>query len=347
MLTKESKIGEIIAFILFILFLVMPVSGSRGAFLAIILIAIFFIVSKFKKYKNLNPETAHFNEAIDLGKINFMNNFKKIGTSAVVAILGLGLFFSSIVIIDAGETGVYSLFGKVKDEELKSGFHLVIPLARITRLSTRTEEYTMSKMGAEGKKSGDDSITVLTKEGLEVSLDITVFYHLDEAQASEVYKNVGENFEEKIVRPEIRSTIREVTAQFDAKEMYSDKREEANQLILSQLKEKLDKRGIIVEDTLLRNVSLPANLAQSIQEKLQAEQEAQKYDFILQKETKEKERKIIEAQGQRDAQKIINESLSTNYLYYLYINQLKDRQGTIYVPTGSGTGMPLFNNIGK
>jgi len=347
MLTKDSKIGEIIAFILFILFLVMPATGNRGVLVAIILIAIFFIVNKFKKYKKINLETANFNQAIDLGKINFMNNFKKIGTSAVVAILGLWLFFSSIVIIDAGETGVYSLFGKVKDEELKSGFHLVIPLARVTRMSIRTEEYTMSKMSTEGKKVGDDSIAALTKEGLEVSLDITIFYHLDEAQASEVYKNVGENYEEKIVRPEIRSTIREVTAQFDAKGMYSDKREEANGLILSQLKEKLDKRGIIVEDTLLRNVSLPANLAQSIQEKLQAEQEAQKYEFILQKESKEKERKIIEAEGQRDAQKIISEGLSTNYLYYVYINQLKDRQGTIYVPTGSTSGMPLFANIGK
>lgn len=346
MLTKKPKVGEIIAFVLFFLFLVLPSSGNRGALLAIILIAIFFIVNKLKN-KNLNPDSVGFNETIDLGKINFMNNFKKIGTTAFFAILGLGLFFSSIVIVDAGETGVYSLFGKVKDAELKSGFHLVIPLARVTRMSTRTEEYTMSKMNAGGKKVGDDSITALTKEGLEVSLDITVFYHLDEAQASEVYKNVGENFEEKIVRPEIRSTIREVTAQFDAKEMYSDKREEANQLILSQLKEKLDKRGIIVEDTLLRNVSLPANLAQSIQEKLQAEQEAQKYEFILQKESKEKERKIIEAEGQRDAQKIISEGLSTNYLYYLYINQLKDRQGTIYVPTSPSTGMPLFSNIGK
>lgn len=347
MLTKRSKLGEILPIILFVIFFIMPILGKNGVFLVLIGLAVFYIINKLKNQNITNLNSDSFKDAIDLGKINSMNNIKKISTSVVVVILGLWLFFSSIVIVDAGETGVYSLFGKVKDSELKSGFHLVIPLARVTRMSTRTEEYTMSKMSTEGKKTGDDSITALTKEGLEVSLDITVFYHLDENQASDVYKNVGENFEEKIVRPEIRSTIREVTAQFDAKGMYSDKREEANGLILSQLKEKLDKRGIIVEDTLLRNVSLPANLAQSIQEKLQAEQEAQKYEFILQKEMKEKERKIIEAEGQRDAQKIISEGLSTNYLYYVYINQLKDRQGTIYVPTGATTGMPLFSNIGK
>ena len=92
---------------------------------------------------------------------------------------------------------------------------------------------------------------------------------------------------------------------------------------------------------------MPQNLATAIQEKLQAEQEAQKYEFILQREEKEKERKIIEAAGQRDAQSIINQSLTTNYLYYLYVSQLKDREGTIYVPTSPGTGMPLFRNIGN
>jgi len=109
----------------------------------------------------------------------------------------------------------------------------------------------------------------------------------------------------------------------------------------------LDARGIVVESVLLRNVALPANLANAIQEKLQAEQEAEKYDFILEREKKEKERKIIEAEGQRDSQKIINESLSTNYLYYLYIKDLKDREGTIYVPTSPSTGMPLFRDLGR
>jgi len=253
----------------------------------------------------------------------------------------------SIVVIDAGETGVYSLFGKVKDKEMRSGFHLKNPLAKIDKITIRTEEYTMSIVSGEGNKIGDDSIVSLTKEGLNVELDMTVLYHLEEKSASDLYSNVGLNYEEKIIRPEIRSSIREIIAQYEAKEIYSNKRQEAAQRIEEELGEKLNPRGIILEDVLLRNVKLPANLATSIQEKLQAEQEAQKYDFLLQTEEKEKERKIIEAEGQRDAQKIINESLSDKYLNYLYVQNLENREGTIYVPTDPSSGLPMFRSIGQ
>jgi regulator of protease activity HflC (stomatin/prohibitin superfamily) len=251
------------------------------------------------------------------------------------------------VIVDAGETGVYSLFGKVKDEELRSGFHLVIPLAKVTKMSIRTEEYTMSMAQTEGRKTGDDSIEALTKEGLKINLDITVLYHLIEEKASEAYSELGLLYDEKIIRPTIRTAIRDVIALYEAKDIYSEKREEAVKRIEEEVRRQLESRGITIESVLLRNVTLPANLAQAIQEKLQAEQEAQKYDFILEKEKKEKERIVIEAEGQRDAQKIINESLSTNYLYYLYINDLKSREGTIYVPTNPSTGMPLFRDLGR
>ncbi len=284
---------------------------------------------------------------IDLDKIKFAKKGRKAVLAAIIVILFLWLFFSSIVIVEAGETGVYSLFGKVKDRELSSGFHLVIPLARVTKMSIRTEEYTMSIMTAEGKKTGNDSIAALTKEGLSVDLDMTVLYHLNEQKASDVYKNVGLNYEEKIIRPAIRTAIRDAIAQYEAKDIYSEKRQEAAQKIFDSLKVDLENRGIAIEDVLLRNVALPANLANSIQEKLQAEQESEKYDFLLTREAKEKERKIIEAEGQREAQKIINQSLTQNYLYYLYIKELKEREGTIYVPTNPSTGMPLFRELGK
>lgn len=272
---------------------------------------------------------------------------KKKMSFIILLALGAWLFFSSIQIVEAGYTGVYSLFGKVKDKELKSGFHLVIPLARVIPMSTRTEEYTMSILQGEGRRQDSDAIAALTKEGLNVDLDMTVLYHLDEDSAAEIYEKVGLNYEEKIIRPEIRSAIREVIAQYEAKDIYSEKRQEAALKISSDLQAKLAPRGVIIEDVLLRNVKLPSGLAESIQQKLQAEQEAQRYDFLLQKEKKEKERKIIEAEGQKESQEIINQSLSTNYLYYLYVNQLKDREGTIYVPTSPTTGMPLFRNLGN
>ena len=285
--------------------------------------------------------------AIDIDNIQHMNNIKNKFTIGIGALLIIWLFLASIVIIDAGETGVYSLFGKVKDKELSSGLHLVIPFAKITKMNIKTQDYTMSKSLGEGKRVNADAITSLTKEGLSVDLDITVLYKLNEEKASDVYQTVGTRYDEVILRPAIRTVIRDVIAQYDAKDIYSAKREEAGNAIHERLKNDLESRGIIIEQVLLRNVELPADLAGSIQEKLQAEQEAQKYDFLLEKERKEKERKIIEAEGQRDAQKIINQSLSTNYLYYLYINQLKDLEGTVYVPTSPSTGMPLFRNIGQ
>ncbi len=351
----HKKIIDNLPLVLFLLIIFGPMLGKNGfIFVIIILISIFTFKYLSKNNFNLNLYNKNFNlknsnikNVIDLDKIKFMHNTKKNIAGIIIVIFALWLFFASIVVVDAGETGVYSLFGKVKDKELKSGFHLVIPLARVTKISIRTEEYTMSIAQGEGRKYGSDAITSLTKEGLSVDLDMTVLYRLNEEKASDIYKEVGLNYDEKIIRPTIRTSIRDIIAQYEAKDIYSEKREEAADKILDALKKELDLRGILIENVLLRNVALPANLANAIQEKLQAEQEAQKYDFILVKEKKEKERKIIEAEGQRDAQKIINESLSTNYLYYLYINQLKDREGTIYVPTSPGTGMPLFKDVGR
>jgi len=280
-----------------------------------------------------------------INKLNFKNMDKKTMSTITVVVLFLIVLAKSIVIIPAGETGVYHLFGKVKDSELRSGFHIINPLAKITRLSIRTEQYTMSVVKGEGQMVGDDSIDALTSEGLTVKLDITVFYHLMEDNASDVYKELGTDYQGKIIRPEIRSAIREVVAGYDSKSIYSEKRDEMIVKIKESMIKNIEPRGIAIEQVLLRNVILPVRLDASIQEKLQAEQESQRYDFILEKEKKEADRKRIEAEGQRDAQKTINESLTSEYLNYLYIRELKDRPGTIYIPTNPDNGIPMFRGI--
>lgn len=345
----KGKFLKFLPLIILLIILAPLFRGNAGSFiiLIIILIIIFKIFSSGREAGWFRAKDKDMTKTIDLDNLKSIKKVKKAVFIFVLIVLLVWLFFASIVIVEAGQTGVYSLFGRVKDKELRSGFHLVIPLARVTKISIRTEEYTMSIIKGEGKIERADSITSLTKEGLEVDLDITVLHRLNEEYASDIYKNVGLTYEEKIIRPAIRTTIREVVAKYEAKDLYSDKRGEAAMGILESLKIKLEPRGIVAEDVLLRNVALPANLAQSIQEKLQAEQEAQKYDFILEKEKKEKERKIIEAEGQKESQRIINQSLTQNYLYYLYIKELKDREGTIYVPTSPSTGMPLFRDIGR
>jgi len=349
---KDTKLDpKIILIAIAVLIFLSLIKGSWWLLIALIYFLIFFLkrnkidLSQFNKSKIININLKNNMQKIidvtpDLG-------LKKIIMIVVGAIILLWLAFSSIIMIDAGNTGVYTLFGKVKDREISSGLHVINPLAKIYEISVRTEEYTMSKSINEGKKVGDDSIRALTKEGLSVDLDITVLYHLNEQMASDIYKTLGLNYAEKIIRPEIRAAIREIIARYEAKDIYSEKRQEAGQEIYSYLNNKILSRGIIIEDVLIRNVELPSDLAGAIQEKLRAEQESQKYEFILDKEKKEAERKIIEAQGQRDAQKIINESLTKEYLNYLYIKELKDRPGTIYVPTSPSTGMPLFKEVGN
>jgi len=361
MLDKNFNILRVLPIIFAILFIVLPLLGKMGGFIIPLLLFLLFsgildrklIVNIINNLQNKKTEVDSnenvYNYEDINNKFNNMNpqNIKRNILTAVVAVFGLWLFFASVVVIGAGEIGVYSLFGRISDQELKSGFHLVIPLARIDKMSIRTEEYTMSIVSNEGTRAGNDSITALTKEGLTIGMDLTALYHVQEDKASDIYKNIGLTYDEKIIRPVIRTAIRDVVAGYDAKDIYSAKRAEVGNKIKDNIQTDLNNRGVILEELMLRDVRLPDNLAKSIQEKLQAEQESQKYDFLLEKEKKEKQRKVIEAEGQRDAQKIINESLSTNYLYYQYINSLKDRQGTVYVTTSPTTGMPTFKELGK
>ncbi len=295
-------------------------------------------------FKKQNKNIININKNNIMENMNFDAIRKKVKNTTgviVIAVLGIILLANMIVIIPAGETGVYHLFGKVRDKEVSSGIHLINPLASIRLMSIRTEQYTMSIVSGEGQKTGDDSIEALTKEGLKVGLDMTILYHLVEDKASDVYRDIGMNYEEKIIRPEVRSAIREVIALYEAKDIYSEKREEAVEKIQTIMTENISPRGIEIETVLLRNVTLPSMLMKAIEDKLTAEQEAQKYDFILDKEEKEAERKRIEAKGQKDAQSIIIQSLTDRYLQYLYIQNLKDVEGAIYVPYD----LPLLRGI--
>ncbi|MEI8361082.1 MAG: prohibitin family protein [bacterium] len=346
---RQASVQDKLRLLLTTFFLVLFLYGIFGK----LLFVLFFIFSVFILFnlKNINSKPMASSSSVEYDPLSWGNKIfggvKKTVMAFLALIFAIWLVASSFYVIDASEVGVYSLFGKVRDISLEPGFHLVNPFANIIRMNAQTQEYTMSRSIGEGKVVGDDSIAALTKEGLNISMDITVLYKLDRLQAASIYKTIGLDYEEKVIRPEIRSTIRGVASQYTAKEIYADKREEANDKIFAGLKKSMDSRGIILEQILLRDVGLPADLSAAIQAKLAADQEAQKYDFILEKEKKEKQRKIIEAEGQRDSQKIINESLSQNYLYYQYINSLKDRQGTMYIPVGTTNGMPLFKDLGK
>lgn len=242
----------------------------------------------------------------------------------------LGLLFSTFRIIPAGHVGIVDLFGQVSTQPLSPGLRMVNPLARIVPISIRTQE-------------DKETMDVPSKEGLTVQLEISVLYRLDPDRAVEVYKTVGADYQEVILVPQFRSVARGITAEEEAKGLYTSQRETMAQRFQQHLSELIAPRGILVEKVLLRKVALPNTVRDAIEQKLKAEQDAERMKFILQRETQEAERKRIEAGGIRDAQAIINQSLTAQYLHYLWINTLNQNPNVIYVATEAN--MPLVRSI--
>lgn len=240
----------------------------------------------------------------------------RLGRALGVGLILLGILTASFVQIDAGEIGVKKLFGKVQADVLGSGLHLVNPLMEVERLEARTQNYTMSGVHDEGTKAGDDAIRVLTADGLEVTIDLTVLYRVTPADAPRLVRETGANYEDKIVRPIARTRIRDNAVYYDAVALYSTKRDEFQNRIFKGIEVDFKKRGLFLENLLVRNITLPASVKTVIEQKIQAEQESQKMQFILAKERQEADRKRVEAQGIADYQKIISESLTDRQLQY-------------------------------
>jgi len=241
------------------------------------------------------------------------------------------VLLASITIIPAGHVGVYDLFGKVSEEELSAGLHIVNPLARIHKLSVQTQEIK-------------ETAIVPSKEGLSVSLDVSILYRLMPDKAAELYRTVGYNYLDVVVAPQVRSAIRGVTVNHEAKALYTAEREIIADAITHDLTPALNQRGIVLEKALLREIRLPEMVSKAIEIKLSAEQDAQKMKFVLEREKLEADRKRTEAQGISDANKIIAGSLTTNYLTWYWISNLDKSKSVMYVPVGNN-GLPLFKNV--
>jgi regulator of protease activity HflC (stomatin/prohibitin superfamily) len=258
------------------------------------------------------------NNASSLSK--FANTFRIFG----VFVIALGLFSSMFKQIDAGKVGVQSLYGNVQPDILESGLHVINPLLDITEFDIQTQNYTMSAVHTEGAQEGDDAIRVLSNDGLEVVIDLTVLYRISPSDAPKIFKQIGVNFSDKIVRPVTRTRIRDNAVYYDAVALYSTKRNEFQQRIFKSIEDDFKSRGLILEQLLIRNINLPASVKLSIESKINAEQDAQKMTFVLQKEKQEAERKRVEAQGIADYQRIISMGLTDKQLQYEQIKAQKE-----------------------
>jgi regulator of protease activity HflC (stomatin/prohibitin superfamily) len=250
----------------------------------------------------------------------FSNLFKIIGFVVIL----IGLLSSAFKQIDAGKVGVKSLFGNVQSDVLESGLHMVNPLVDITTFDIQTQNYTMSVVHDEGEKEGDDAIRVLSNVGLEVIIDLTVLYRVVPNEAPMILKGIGVDYTDKIVRPVTRTRIRDNAVYYDAVALYSSKRAEFQQRIFKTIEADFKSRGLVLEQLLIRNINLPTSVKTTIESKINAEQEAQKMIFVLQKEKQEAERKRVEAQGIADYQKIISSGLTDKQLQYEQIKAQKE-----------------------
>ena len=254
-----------------------------------------------------------------------ISRFSRTGVVIAIVLMGLGIVTSCFVQIDAGQVGVKKLFGKVQSSVLHSGLNFVNPLYEIERLDIKTLNYTMSGINDQGSKTGDDdAIRVLTADGLEVTIDLTVLYRVVASEAPRIIRETGVNYEDKIVRPISRTRIRDNAVYYDAIALYSTKRDEFQNRIFKGIEADFKSRGLLLENLLVRNITLPAAVKGTIEQKIQAEQESQKMQFVLAKERQEADRKRVEAQGIADYQRIISESLTEKQLQYEQIKAMKE-----------------------
>jgi prohibitin 1 len=253
--------------------------------------------------------------------------------AGIAAFLLMILLFSALTRVGTGHVGVLTLFGRVTGETLGEGMHLINPLKTNNEMSIQTQTVK-------------ESASVPSSEGLMMSLDTSLIYHLNPDRAADVFQRIGADYENLVVEPTLRSAIREATASHTANALYTGEREIVAKQIFEQVNDQLSKRGLLVESVLLRDIQLPATLKASIEAKQQAEQEALAMNFRLQKETQEAQRKRIEAAGVRDFQQIVAQGITPSLLEWKGIeateNLAKSANSKVVVIGNNKNGLPLI-----
>ena len=251
----------------------------------------------------------------------------------VLAAIAVIVAVSSTSCVRTGHVGVVSMFGRVTGRTLAEGIHIVNPLAHVTELSVKTQEIK-------------EKAAVPSREGLIMGLEASILYHLDHARAATVYQQMGPGYADILLIPTFRSAIRVITASNTAASLYSGGRENIAQQILEDVRRQVAPRGIVVEHVLLRDLQLPDTLKHAIEAKQQAQQEAQRMEYVLQREKQEAERKRVEARGIKDFQDIVSEGISDRLLEWKGIEAtmelVKSQNAKVIVVGNAKNGLPLI-----
>ena len=254
---------------------------------------------------------------------------------AVLVIFGLIVFLMGgpFRAVPAGHVGVKDFFGNVSNNVLSPGVNVVVPLTRVVKMSVQTQEIK-------------ETAEVPSREGLILNLETSLLFQVDPAKAADIYRTVGSDYVGTIVEPQFRSSIREITASYEAKALYSAEREKIATEIFQLFRRLASDRGIVVQQVLLRKIGLPPVVANAIQEKLRREQESEQMKFVLAKEQQEAERKRIEAQGIADFQRIVAQGISAQLLEWKGIEATEklatSTNAKVVIIGSSKSGLPII-----
>jgi prohibitin 2 len=251
---------------------------------------------------------------------------------AVLAVIVIVVLANTILIIDAGEMAV--IFNQVTGRlsARYPGTNILVPgLQKPVLYDTRVLTYTMAATFAEGEPKGDDAIETLTKDGQIVKMDLSVRFHIDPTRVTNLHREIGPDYINKVVRPEIRNQIRSSVSAYPVTEVYTEKRTEIQNQTQENLKRKFSASYLILDEVLIRNIRFSPEFEKAIEQKQIAQQEAQRMQYVLDKERQEKDRKIIEAQGEAESIRLKAIVLAQNpaLIQYEYVQKLAPGVKTI------------------
>lgn len=244
---------------------------------------------------------------------------------AVIAIIAIVIIANTVLVIDAGELAVIfnQLTGGLSARD--QGTHLLIPaMQKPTLYDGRVQTFTMSGTYGEGEARGDDALEALTKDGQVVKLDVTARFHIDKAKITALHQNVGTGYVDKVVRPHVRNIIRLAVSAYPVTEVYTEKRLDVQNRSMRELEPKFRANFLVLDEVLIRKVSFSPEFQKAIEQKQIAQQESQRMQYILEKEKQEKDRKIIEAQGEAESIRLKGEALASNpaLIQYEYVQKI-------------------------
>ena len=296
---------------------------------------------------------------------------KGIGSSALILLVVSALLFvlgSGLVYVESNERGVVKTVraGGVRPEALDSGLHWIVPVVeQVVTYDISNQTYTMSFIPQEGQQQGDDSIRARTKDGQEVIIDASVIYRIDPTKVVQLHRVWQNNYENGVVRPEVRGVIRDAVSQYGVEEVVSTKRAEMVDIISAQLSGSFGENNLELLDFILRDIHFSEEYAAAVEQKQIAEQQAQQAKFVVEQKRQEAEQarqvaqgqadaaviaaqgaaqaQIIQAEAQAEANELIGQSLQANpeILQYQYILKLAPGVQTIFIPSGNQFILPL------